>query len=149
MVALFYALRVGAPDELYWQYQIPRGMTAGVIVGLGVFAVVLAWRHGDSLLRLAFPPPERKYQRIGFVILILAIAMTSVGVVAHIQNMRIERLFSDLWELIYAERIYGWRDQWEYWFARTGALLTIAGYVLAYHYDSTLGRVVRWINAGR
>lgn len=49
----------------------------------------------------------------------------------------------DIQEIFFGNIRY--RRGWCQWFARVGLVLAIFGYVVAYYYDRTAGRIVRWI----
>lgn len=121
-----------------------------------ISVAVGAWMHGETTfewLHNAVPNfaqiPETRIGRLFFLVMITGTLLVVIGVTAHIQDMHIDSIFSDLWKLFYLGRLYDWGHQWEYWIARVGALLAIAGYVLAYHYHRTIGRVVAWVRAGK
>jgi len=81
-----------------------------------------------------------------FLVMLIGILLTAIGVAAKTDDMHFNSILIDLWELFFRERAYG---RWWYWCARVGAVMGIIGYVVAYHYDGTLGRIVRWVRAGR
>lgn len=83
-------------------------------------------------------------ERVAFILLILGVCSLFVGLVGY----WIDRGF--YWsELKYdAREIFlediSYRRGWCQWSARIGLGLAVFGYAVAYHYDQTAGRIVRW-----
>ena len=90
--------------------------------------------------------PPTKLGRVFFLTMLMGILLTSIGIAANVGRMEFNSVPVDLWELFFRDRMYG---RWWYWCARIGAIMGIIGYVLAYHYDSTLGRILQWVREGR
>lgn len=95
---------------------------------------------GRSTSSILIRPLTTPTKRAGAVLLVLGLAVSLVGIAQVHQYGRA----AELWiEAIVFD--YGWRS---FWAVPIGALMTVAGALLAYFYDSTVGRVMRWIQTG-
>lgn len=90
---------------------------------------------------------SRPAERVAFILMILGVCLLFAGLAGYWidRGFYWDELKYDARE-IFLEDI-GYRRGWCQWFARIGLGLTALGYVTAYHYDRTAGRIVSWAAA--
>ena len=137
------------------EFQVRQSYAVQMSVYTLISVSVGAWLHGEKVfewLRIVIVKsakiPDTKIGRVFFLVMVVGIALAAVGVVANISYWgitSIDWLFSNLWDLFFS----GYAHRWHHYCARIGAVIAIFGYVLAYHYQKTIGRAVDWVRAGQ
>ena len=95
---------------------------------------------------------SRPLERLGFILLVVGIGALLLGLIGFwtIEGIHWRGLKYDLREP-FIERI-NYRGGWSEWSARLGLVASVLGYLIAYHYERTLGpllRIVRWMRTGQ
>lgn len=123
-----------------------------LLVCLAVIFVAYQFDRG----RIRFPPsplrwlgstpstPSTPTTRAGFVVLVASTLTFFVALAFHLLTFRYSRF--DLWDFLFAE--YMGHRGIDVWIARISACTALLSYVLAYHYDRTVGRLLRWVRSG-
>lgn len=89
--------------------------------------------------------PQTKIGRVCFLVMVVGLILVVIAIWGHVYHMQWERLPSDLWGLFWGDNTHG---HWQYSAARIGGAMAVLGYICAYHWQRTIGRVIGWVRAG-
>jgi hypothetical protein len=95
-------------------------------------------------------------ERLAFILLVLGVCALLLGLIGFWASRGFywDQLAFDLRELLFEQINY--RRGWTQWSARIGLVAVIVGYLVAYHYERTIGPLlrvvqgfVRWVRTGQ
>lgn len=128
--------------EMPWYKIYGDEIVFSIWLSIFVFIALLVYKKRQSIVSLCTVKLEEPVNRAGFFILVAGAASIAVSVGWHAFSGGYRDYMSLTFDLD-QRAYYGWQ-----WLGRVGLFAMIAGAWLAWAYQPTLGRILRWIRHG-